>query len=165
MTCTLIDIGFAVFTSKSHSTVTPVASWYLVTRGTVPARCGLAVNDPALAIPISVSLCTHAPKTVRDIDTRCAIRAVIHRTVRNANIAFIACPTRVTSAVETIPRWHANTVGWTRVGWARRVSKTTYCYMLLSDVKPLLRVGGEIMNLAWIELDVLYTTLERFWCC
>lgn len=87
-----------------------------MTCGTVLAGCGLAIKYLVLAITTRISLGTHAPKTVREIKTRCAISAVIYCAVGNAHIAFVARPTRVTSAVETIPRWHANTVGWARVG-------------------------------------------------
>ena len=126
-----------------------------MTCATVPAGCGLAVKYSALAIPTRISLGAHAPKTVRDIDACCTIRAVIYCAVRNANVAFVARPTRVTSAVKTIPRWHADTVGWARVGRAGRVSMTTDCYALHSDVKTLLRVGRQIVDTTRVELYVL----------
>lgn len=83
---------------------------------TVLAGCGLAIKYLVLAISTRISLGAHAPETVRDINACCAIRAIIYCAVRNANIAFVARPARVTSAVETNPRWHANAVGWARVG-------------------------------------------------
>ena len=126
-----------------------------MTCGTVPARCGLAVKYSVLAISTRISLGAHASKPVRDIDACCTIRAVIYRAVRNANVAFVARPARVTSAVKTIPRWHADTVDWARVGRAGRVSMATDCSVLHSDVKTLLRVGREIVDTTRVELYVL----------
>ena len=70
---------------------------------TVLARCGLAIKYLVLAIRTRISLGARTPETVRDINACCTIRAVIYCAVGNANIAFVARPTRVTSAVETIP--------------------------------------------------------------